>query len=690
MKKPSFDDKDGFDEIPDGDFDTRSRRPKGGLLLILIFGFLLVALFFGTGSPTMSGREKISLSKFNVLLTSPECRFKEVTTYDDGTVDIDYIDEKNNEQKVYVKFDPKYLYGDVGKDTYRRVEEKVQEDGAILQAEEKIQWGSIVLNILPWIVLLFLIWFFFFRQMRAANGPGGVLSFGRSRAKSFNEENPTVSFDDVAGIDEARSEVQEIIMFLKNPKKFEKIGARIPRGVLLVGRPGTGKTLMAKAIAGEAKVPFYSISGSDFVEMFVGVGASRVRDLFRQARDNAPSIIFLDEIDAVGRRRGTGLGGGHDEREQTLNAILVEMDGFETSVAVIVIAATNRPDVLDPALLRPGRFDRQVTVPMPDVLGREEILKVHAGKVRMSKNVDLERIAKGTPGFSGADLEMVINEAAIHAVMKHHNDVEQEDLEDARDKVMWGKERSNAAIDETERKTTAFHEAGHAIVQFFVPEADPLYKVSVVPRGMALGITTSLPKKDKNMMTSTQLLSWIKILYGGRIGEELGVGSISTGASNDIKQATDIAKNMVCEWGMSEVVGPILYTEQQEHIFLGRDITRTADHSEATSNLIDQEIRRIIKECFDEAKRILAAHMDALERVALALLEFETIEGEEVRALVEGEDITEQMRKRFNERRKEKEDQKSRSTELLGKSKKSETTRETDAQERPMPGPAPA
>ncbi|MEZ6037374.1 MAG: ATP-dependent zinc metalloprotease FtsH [Planctomycetota bacterium] len=494
----------------------------------------------------------------------------------------------------------------------------------------------------PWLLVLAIVWFFILRQMRAPGGSGGVLSFGRSRASLYTKENRTnITFDDVAGMEEAKAEVREIIEFLKNPGKFARLGGSIPRGVLLVGSPGTGKTLLAKAIAGEAEVPFFSISGSDFVEMFVGVGASRVRDLFKQAREASPCIVFLDEIDAVGRKRGTGMGGGHDEREQTLNAILVEMDGFDSDKGIILVGATNRPDVLDPALLRPGRFDRQVVIDRPDVKGREAILKVHARKVKLGGYVDLVKIAKATAGFSGAELAAVINEAAILAAMKSKEAVDMSDLEEARDRVRWGREKKSRAIEEADKKVTAYHEAGHAIVSIMTPDQDPVHKVTIVSRGRALGATMSLPEKDDYNHWQKKLLGRIAVCFGGRIAEQVVFGDVSAGAQNDIEQATNLARVMVCELGMSEKVGPIKYTADDENPFLGREFRLSGGVSERTLETIDAEVRRIIDEQYEAATVLLRDHRTALDRIAEALLKYETLTGDECAALLRGDDLEE-------------------------------------------------
>jgi cell division protease FtsH len=494
----------------------------------------------------------------------------------------------------------------------------------------------------PWLLVLGIVWFFIIRQMRSPGGTGGVLSFGRSRASLYTKENRTnVTFDDVAGMEEAKAEVREIIEFLKNPAKFARLGGSIPRGVLLVGSPGTGKTLLAKAIAGEAEVPFFSISGSDFVEMFVGVGASRVRDLFKQAREASPCIVFLDEIDAVGRKRGTGMGGGHDEREQTLNAILVEMDGFDSDKGIILVGATNRPDVLDPALLRPGRFDRQVTIDRPDVKGREAILKVHARKVKLSAFVDMQKIAKATAGFSGAELAAVINEAAILAAMKNKESVDMSDLEEGRDRVRWGREKRSRAIEEEDKKVTAYHEAGHAIVSILTGGQDPVHKVTIVSRGRALGATLSLPEKDDYNHWRKKLLGRIAVCFGGRIAEELVFGDVSAGAQNDIEQATNLARVMVCELGMSPKVGPIKYTENDENPFLGREFRIGSNVSQRTLEVIDGEVRRIVDEQYEAATHLLTTQRGSLDLVAKALLKHETLNGDEIAAILRGDDIDE-------------------------------------------------
>jgi len=498
-------------------------------------------------------------------------------------------------------------------------------------------WLLLVVNGLP---LLLIVGFclFLMRQMQA--GGNKALSFGKSRARLLSAQQKKITFKDVAGTDEAKEELQEIIEFLKDPQKFQKLGGRIPKGVLLVGPPGTGKTLLARAIAGEANVPFFSISGSDFVEMFVGVGASRVRDLFEQGKKNAPCIIFIDEIDAVGRHRGAGLGGGHDEREQTLNALLVEMDGFESNEGVILIAATNRPDVLDPALLRPGRFDRRVVVARPDVKGREEILQVHTRKKPLSDDVELSIIARGTPGFSGADLENLCNEAALWAARQGRKFIIMEDFEMAKDKVLMGVERKSMILSDEEKKNTAYHEAGHALVAAMTPGADPVHKVTIIPRGMALGLTMQLPEADKHTYTREYLETMLAVLMGGRCAEEIFLGHITTGAGNDIERATDLARNMVCEWGMSEL-GPLSYGKKDEAIFLGREIAQHRDYSEDTAIQIDKEVKRIVNGGYDRARNLLSSNRETLERIASALLVREVIDANEVKLLMEGKPLPE-------------------------------------------------
>jgi cell division protease FtsH len=505
--------------------------------------------------------------------------------------------------------------------------------------EQQSVWTQLLVASFP-ILIIIAVFMFFMRQMQGGGGGrGGPMSFGKSKARLLGEDQIATTFADVAGVDEAKEDVQELVEFLRDPSRFQKLGGRIPRGVLMVGQPGTGKTLLAKAIAGEAKVPFFSISGSDFVEMFVGVGASRVRDMFEQAKKQAPCIIFIDEIDAVGRHRGAGLGGGHDEREQTLNQLLVEMDGFEVNDGVIVIAATNRPDVLDPALLRPGRFDRQVVVGLPDIRGREQILKVHMRKVPLSEDVEPSKIARGTPGFSGADLANLVNEAALFAARANVRTVGMQQFELAKDKIMMGAERKSMVMSEDEKRNTAFHEAGHAIVGRLVPEHDPVYKVSIIPRGRALGVTMFLPEEDRYSHSRRHIISQICSLFGGRIAEEMTLGrdGITTGASNDIQRATDIARKMVTQWGLSEKMGPLMYDEASEEVFLGRSAAQPHQGiSDETATQIDQEIRRIIDECYSTSQRILDENVDKLHMMADALMTYETIDAEQIDDIMAG------------------------------------------------------
>lgn len=505
--------------------------------------------------------------------------------------------------------------------------------------EQQSVWTQLLVASFP-ILLILAVFMFFMRQMQGGGGGrGGPMSFGKSKAKLLGEDQITTTFADVAGVDEAKEDVQELVEFLRDPSRFQKLGGRIPRGVLMVGQPGTGKTLLAKAIAGEAKVPFFSISGSDFVEMFVGVGASRVRDMFDQAKKQSPCIIFIDEIDAVGRHRGAGLGGGHDEREQTLNQLLVEMDGFGGNDGVIVIAATNRPDVLDPALLRPGRFDRQVTVGLPDIRGREQILKVHMRKVPLAENVEASKIARGTPGFSGADLANLVNEAALFAARAGVRTVGMQQFELAKDKIMMGAERRSMVMSEKEKLNTAYHEAGHAIVGRLMPEHDPVYKVSIIPRGRALGVTMFLPEEDRYSHSRRHIVSQITSLFGGRVAEEMTLGKegITTGASNDIQRATEIARNMVTKWGLSDTMGPLMYDEGGEEVFLGRSAAQPSKAmSDETALAIDKEVRSIIDECYDKARSILEEHRSKMDMMADALMQYETIDSEQIDAIMEG------------------------------------------------------
>ena len=514
------------------------------------------------------------------------------------------------------------------------------ENGVVIDARPPEQQSLLMQIFISWFPMLLLIgvWIFFMRQMQGGAGGRGALSFGKSRARLLGEDQVKVTFSDVAGVDEAKEEVSELVDFLRDPAKFQKLGGKIPRGVLMVGSPGTGKTLLARAIAGEAKVPFFTISGSDFVEMFVGVGASRVRDMFEQAKKHAPCIIFIDEIDAVGRHRGAGLGGGHDEREQTLNQLLVEMDGFEGNEGVIVIAATNRPDVLDPALLRPGRFDRQVVVPLPDIRGREQILKVHMRKIPLDRDVEPNVIARGTPGFSGADLANLINEAALFAARANRRTVDMEQFEKAKDKIMMGSERRSMVMSEDEKRLTAYHEAGHAIVGLLVPSHDPVYKVTIIPRGRALGVTMFLPEEDRYSYSKERLESQISSLFGGRIAEELifGPERVTTGASNDIQRATELARNMVTRWGLSEKLGPLTYSEEEGEVFLGHSVTQHKSVSDQTQDLIDEEVRSIINRNYQRSTQILEEQEQKLHVMAGALIQYETIDAEQIKDIMDG------------------------------------------------------
>jgi cell division protease FtsH len=539
---------------------------------------------------------------------------------------------KNGEKLSVQGGDDPHLEDDLLLNNVRYSVKEPQQDG----------WGWRIFETIFPILLFIGLWFLIMRQMQGGGGKGGAMSFGRSKAKLMTEDQNKVTFADMAGAEEAKEEVAEVVEFLRDPSKFQKLGGHIPKGILMVGSPGTGKTLLARAIAGEAKVPFFTISGSDFVEMFVGVGASRVRDMFEQAKKNSPCIIFIDEIDAVGRQRGAGMGGGHDEREQTLNQLLVEMDGFDGNEGVIVIAATNRPDVLDSALLRPGRFDRQVVVPLPDILGREAILKVHMRKVPLADDVKARDIARGTPGFSGADLANLVNEAALFAAREDATEVNMECFEKARDKIWMGAERKSMVMDENDRKVTAYHESGHAIVGYLSPEHNQIYKVTIIPRGRALGVTISLPEKDEISVSKRKLESQIAMAYGGRIAEELlgGVDAISTGASSDIQQATNIARNMVTKWGFGEGLGPLLYSEDEGEVFLGRQVTQHKNVSDATAKLIDDAIKKIIDTNYEKARKILTDNIDKLHIMSAALLKYETINASQVAEIMEGKEIT--------------------------------------------------
>ncbi len=592
------------------------------LILWVVIALVMMTVFKNFSNPTMSG--EITYSQFisdvkTGRIGTVSIEGNSITgNHTDGTRFTTYSPETNNDA----------LIGTL-------LENNVEIKGT--EPNKNSFWAHALISWFP-IILLLGIWIYFMRQMQGGGGRGGALSFGKSRARLLSEDQVKITFSDVAGVEEAKQEVSELVEFLSDPGKFQKLGGKIPSGVLMVGAPGTGKTLLAKAIAGEAKVPFFTISGSDFVEMFVGVGASRVRDMFEQAKKHSPCIIFIDEIDAVGRHRGAGLGGGHDEREQTLNQLLVEMDGFEGNEGVIVIAATNRPDVLDPALLRPGRFDRQVVVPLPDIRGREQILKVHMRKVALGDNVKANIIARGTPGFSGADLSNLVNEAALFAARANKEGVDMEEFERAKDKIMMGAERRSLVMSEEEKRLTAYHEAGHAIVGRLVPSHDPVYKVTIIPRGRALGVTMFLPEEDRLSYSKELLDSQISSLFGGRIAEELifDKSKVTTGASNDIERATQLARNMVTKWGLSEKLGPLTYSEEEDEVFLGRSITQHKAISDETSHAIDKEIRNIINKNYKRSEQILKKNIDKLHLMADALIKYETIDADQIDDIMKG------------------------------------------------------
>jgi cell division protease FtsH len=586
--------------------------------VIIIVSMILLFNLFSKPHP------KISEKNYSEFISAVEAN--QVLEVEARGRNIIWKDAQGKSFKTYAPEDPEMI-------------KLLREKRVVINAkreDESPLWQNILISWFP-MILLVGIWIFFMRQVQI--GGGKALSFGKSKAKVLTKEHHRVTFENVAGIEEAKNELEEIIAFLRDPKKFTRLGGRIPKGVLLIGAPGTGKTLLARAIAGEADVPFFTISGSDFVEMFVGVGASRVRDLFLQGKRNAPCIIFIDEIDAVGRHRGAGLGGGHDEREQTLNQLLVEMDGFESNEGVILIAATNRPDVLDPALLRPGRFDRQVVVPVPDIKGREEILKVHSRRTPLSEDVDFAVLARGTPGFTGADLENLVNEAALLAARLGKDRVEKDDLEQAKDKVLMGVERKSMIIPLEERKITAYHEAGHALVAKMIPGTDPIHKMTIIPRGHALGLTQQLPIDEKHTYPKDYLLNNVTILMGGRAAEELVLKDQTTGAGNDIERSTEIARKMVCEWGMSEKLGPLTFGQKEEQIFLGREFAQHRDYSEDTARLIDDEIKAIVMQSYERAKDILFKNVEKLHRLATTLLEKEVLDGQQIDQVIQGEAV---------------------------------------------------
>jgi len=632
--------------MPQSDRNSqRENKPRGnepsfnwrGVILIAVaFGFFALAMLFWRGNyPQL---EDVPYNRFLELLEN-----KQIVNDKISPLTL-YVEEGQPTQQLRGKYIRQGTGGAQNMEVpfrttvYLNFTSNLQDKLAAAGIQPGIRseshpWTQVFASFAPVLLLLLLLYFLFRQQIRMAGK--GALNFGKSKARMLARDKNKITFKDVAGVEEAKDEVQELVEFLRDPKKFQKLGGRIPKGVLLVGPPGTGKTLLARAIAGEADVPFFSISGSDFVEMFVGVGASRVRDMFEQGKKSAPCIIFIDEIDAVGRHRGHGVGGGHDEREQTLNALLVEMDGFDTQEGVIIIAATNRPDVLDPALLRPGRFDRQITVNLPDVKGREEILRVHSKKVKLAEGVDLAVVARGTPGYSGAELANVINEAALLAARRGLKGITLSELEEARDKVRWGKERRSLALSEKEKTNTAYHEAGHALLLELLPHTEPLHKVTIIPRGPSLGSTMWLPEEDKYTNRKNELLASLAVKMGGRVAEEIVFGDVTTGAAGDIKMATSMARKMVCEWGMSEKLGMVEYGEHEDYVFLGRDISRARDYSEATAEQIDAEVRRLIDDAYQTAKQTLIANRDHLDAIAKTLLEYETLDGLQIKELIQ-------------------------------------------------------
>jgi len=631
--------------MPQSDRNSqRENKPRGnepnfnwrGVILIAVaFGFFALAMLFWRGNyPQL---EDVPYNRFLELLEN-----KQIVNDKNAPLTL-FVEEGQPTQQLRGKYIKQGAGGAQNMEVpfrtviYLNFTSNLQDKLTAAGIQPSIRseshpFGQALLSFGPVLFLLALLYFLFRQQIRMAGK--GALNFGKSKARMLARDKNKITFKDVAGVEEAKDEVQELVEFLRDPKKFQKLGGRIPKGVLMVGPPGTGKTLLARAIAGEADVPFFSISGSDFVEMFVGVGASRVRDMFEQGKKSAPCIIFIDEIDAVGRHRGHGVGGGHDEREQTLNALLVEMDGFDTQEGVIIIAATNRPDVLDPALLRPGRFDRQITVNLPDVKGREEILRVHSKKVKLAEGVDLAVVARGTPGYSGAELANVINEAALLAARRGLKGITLAELEEARDKVRWGKERRSLALSEKEKTNTAYHEAGHALLLELLPHTEPLHKVTIIPRGPSLGSTMWLPEEDKYTNRKNELLASLAVKMGGRVAEEIVFGDVTTGAAGDIKMATAMARKMVCEWGMSEKLGMVEYGEHEDYVFLGRELTRNRDYSEATAEEIDREVRRLLDDAYQTAKQTLIANRDHLDAIAKTLLEYETLDGSQIKELI--------------------------------------------------------
>ena len=604
----------------------------------ILFGFFLIMIWSRSGD---SSEVEINFDQYQKLLDESKIKEAVIKKSDNSYTFHGTLKQAENlkvgsRQVSVEKFSVLLPFTNITDETIKKWNDKNIE---FRIEKEDNSWLGPLIGALPWIIII-VFWIIVMRRMQGqAGGSKGIFSFGKSKAKMLNESANRVTFNDVAGEDEAKYELEEIIEFLREPSKFQKLGGKIPKGVLLLGPPGTGKTLLARAVAGEAGVPFFSISGADFVEMFVGVGASRVRDLFEKGKKHAPCIIFIDEIDAVGRHRGAGLGGGHDEREQTLNQLLVEMDGFEQNTGVIIIAATNRPDVLDPALLRPGRFDRQVVVDRPDVKGREGIFKVHTRNIPIDKNVKLDILAKGTPGLSGADIANLVNEAALLAARRNRESVTMADFEEAKDKVMMGTERKSLIISDKEKKTTAYHESGHVLVAKMVPEADPVHKVTIIPRGRALGVTTYLPMDEKHTYSKEYLEAMITYAMGGRAAEKLVFNELTTGAGNDIERATQLARKMVCEWGMSDKIGPLTFGKKEEEIFLGREISQHRDYSEETAQIIDEEVKRIVNTGMKKAEKILKDNMDILDRLSSALLEREILDGDEVDKIIKGETL---------------------------------------------------
>lgn len=621
--RPSKEDPDGRDS-----FSWKGPAKSLAFWLVIILAFILIYSVYSSSSKDVA---EISYSEFLKQLENDN--IASVTFIEreiEGKLKAETALVSGNTPGRFTKFKARIPFED---NSFTLVD-RLEKGGVTISAKtEGPNYFSVLISIAPWFLLIF-IWLFFLRQMQGGGGPRGLFSFGKSRAKLLTDERPKVTFNDVAGVDEAKEELREIIEFLKDPGKFQKLGGKIPKGALLLGPPGSGKTLLARAVAGEAGVPFFSMSGSDFVEMFVGVGASRVRDLFEQGKKNAPCIIFIDEIDAVGRHRGAGLGGGHDEREQTLNQLLVEMDGFESNDGVILIAATNRPDILDPALTRPGRFDRQIVVDSPDVRGREGILRVHAKKIKLSEDINMEILARGTPGMSGADLANMVNEAALLAARKNRDAVTMQDFEEAKDKVMMGAERRSLVIPEVEKKVIAYHEAGHALVSKFLPHADPVHKVTIIPRGLALGVTHYLPLDERRTHSKDYLETRLVYAMGGRVAEKVVFDQLSTGASDDLRRITEIAQNMVCRWGMSDKLGPLTFGKREEQIFLGREIAQHRDYSEETARLIDEEVRAIVLKAENRAMEILTRNRALLDKVAEALLEKEVLDGHQLDEII--------------------------------------------------------